>query len=418
VRVSFEGEMRDDDQGIRFIRTVLGLARRRATGILEVECDERRARLSFARGRLIFAEHKSLGATLGAYLVTRGLMARAEYQRFAEGVRDSKDRSPMLSFVEQAVIAGVLDVEQASAILAGQVERNFVELFAWDRLECRFTADEQTVERGPRFPTDLEALIMQGIRLRFDAADARAHLASRRDMYPRVDTSGDLARVFRLQPAEIRAARALDGERTVQQLFEAGGNDPKAMAHVLLALKLAHQIEWAEACGDPGEQADSSPGHAVPVAAIQLAQRPSTSVRLTLPAPPTPAEIEAASAFRRGIAAWREGWLGEAAAHLAHATREVRHPEHVLYATWVQHEIEGQPGPEALNRLADAARRALEHDATLAFAYYVVGHLHLLTNDALNAELAFRRAAKLDPTDTRSSEEAERLRARRHNAEP
>lgn len=417
--MSFEGEMRDDDQGVRFIRTVLGLARRRATGILEVVCDERSARLSFARGRLIFAEHKSLGATLGAYLVTRGLMARAEYQRFAEALRDNKGRSPMLSFVEQAVVAGVLDVEQASSILAGQVERNFVDLFAWDRLECRFTADEQAVERGPRFPSDLEALVMQGIRLRFDAGDARTHLASRRDMYPRVDSSADLARVFRLQPAEVRAMRAIDGERTVQQLLEADELDAKAVAHVLLALKLAQQIEWAEARGEPGLSSDSSPSHAVPLAAIQLAQRSSaSSVRLTLPAPPTPAEIEAASAFRRGVAAWKEGRLGEARDHLAHATREVRHPEHALYAIWVEHELSGQSSSEAFTQLADAARRALEHDATFAFGYYVVGHLHLLTNDALNAELAFRRAAKLDPTDTRAGEEADRLRALRHSAEP
>jgi hypothetical protein len=411
--------MRDDDHGIRFIRTVLGLARRRATGILEVVCDDRRARVSFARGRLIFAEHKSLGATLGAYLVTRGLMARAEYQRFAEGVRDHGDRSPMLSFVEQAVVAGVLDVEQASSILAGQVERNFVDLFAWDQPECRFNADEQAVERGPRFPCDLEALVLQGIRLRFDAEDVKAHLASRRDMYPKVDSSTDLVRVFRLQPAEMRAASAIDGERTVQELLEPGRVDEKAMAHVLLALKLAQLIEWAEARGEPGERTDSSPAHAVPLAAIQLAQRASAgSVRLTLPEPPTGPEVAAASAFRRGVAAWKEGRLAEASEQLAIATREVRHPEHVLYAIWVEQELAGERDPDAYDRLADAARRALEHDATFAFGYYVVGHLHLMANDALNAELAFRRAAKLDPTDTRAADEADHLRAVRHSAEP
>src|SRR5690606_27568993 len=223
-----------------------------ATGILQVACDERRARLSFSRGRLIYAEHKSLGATLGAYLVTRGLMARREYERLAETVRDRRDRSPMLTFVEQAVVAGVLDVEQASAILSGQVERNFVAVFAWDRLECRFVADEPMVERGPRFPSDLEALVLQGIRLRFDEAAVRAHLASRCDMYPRIDASADLARTFRFQPAELAAARAIDGERTVDELLGSDDLDRKATAHVLLALKLAQQIEWSEARGGPG----------------------------------------------------------------------------------------------------------------------------------------------------------------------
>lgn len=408
--------MNDDEHAIRFIRTVFGLGRRRATGILEVTCDERRARVSFLRGRLVFAEHKSLGGTLGAYLVTRGLMSRGEYHRLAELVRGRGGRSPMLSFVEQAVVAGALDVEQASAILAGQVERNFIALFAWDRLECRFTADEQAIERGPRFPSDLEALVLQGVRLRFDEAAVRAHLASRRDMIPRVDAGPELARTFRLQPGEVQAAKAIDGERTVQQLFESPGVDRKATAHVLLALKLAQQIEWTEAHGGDGAYADSTPGHAVPVAAIQLAQRAKpASVRLTLPSPPTAKEIEAASAFRRGVAAWKAGRLAEAREHFACATAEVRHPEHVLYAAWVEHEIGGAPrDPDAFARLADAARDALEHDATFAFGYYVVGQLHLFSDDPLNAELAFRRAAKLDPTDARAAEEAERLRALRH----
>ena len=46
--------------------------------------------------------------------------------------------------------------------------------------------------------------------------------------------------------------------------------------------------------------------------------------------------------------------------------------------------------------------------------YFVVGHLHTMQKDLVNAELAFRRAAKLDPTDMRASEEAQRLRASRH----
>src|SRR5690606_23193673 len=105
--------------------------------------------------------------TLGAYLVTRGLMSRAQYQALAEQVRVDSGRSPMLTLVERAIVAGVLDVEQASAILAGQVERNVVELFGWEAIECRFREDA-AVERGPRFPSELEALVLQGIRGRFD----------------------------------------------------------------------------------------------------------------------------------------------------------------------------------------------------------------------------------------------------------
>ncbi len=401
-----------DDDALRFLRTVFGLARRRATGVLDVASGEQRARLAFSRGRLLFVEHKSLGATLGAYLVTRGVMSRAKYQELAEQVRVRTDRSAMLAFVESAVMAGALDVEQASSILSGQVERNYVELFTWERFDCRFTADE-SVEQGPRFPCDLEAMTLQGIRGRFDAPAVRRHLAAREDMFPRLaGSAADLVRVFRLQPQELAAARALDGTRSLRALFEAKTLDSKATAHVVLALVLAQQIEWSNGRGERAR--DDTPA-GVPVAAIPLRRVTPTSVRLTLPAPPSAAEIEAASAFRSGVAAFRAGNLIAASEQLARATAEVKHPEYLLYQAWVAHEVAGYPRTdEAFALLAEAARRALEHDATLAFGYFVVGHLHLMQNDALNAELAFRRAAKLDPTDGRAEDEADRLRGARH----
>lgn len=403
-----------DESTIGLIRTLFGLARRRATGILEVTCEARQARISFERGRLLYAEHRSLGATLGAYLVTRGLMSRTQYQAIAEQVRVDSGRSPMLTFVERAIVAGALDVEQASAILAGQVERNVVELFAWEVVECRFREDPAAVERGPRFPSELEALVLQGIRGRFDVDAVRRHLGPRIDMYPRVVARpADLVQTFRLQSAELRAARAMDGERTVSALLETSELDTRATAHVLVALKLAQQIQWSEDRGGPMVRPDSSAAHAVPVAALQLTRRERlSSARLTLPAPPSALEMEATSAFRSGVAAFREGRLDEARAQLAKATAQMRHPEHTLHAAWVEHELAGRPrDPDAFQRLADAARCALEHDATLAFAYYVVGQLHLMQQDLLNAQLAFRRAAKLDPTDSNAAAEVERLRA-------
>jgi tetratricopeptide (TPR) repeat protein len=409
----------NQDHGVRFIRTVFGLSRRTATGVLEVSCDDRRARLSFSRGRLVFAEHKSLGSTLGAYLVTRGYLTRAQYQRVAEHVRQVSDKSAMLVFVENAVTMGLLEVEQANSIVAGQVERNFVELFAWERFDFSFLADDESVEKGPRFACDLEALVMQGIRARFDTEAIKPLLESRMTFYPKtVASAADLVRTFRLQPAELRVARALNGEKTTAQIFEVPGLDPKAAAHVLLVLKLAQQVEWATGPGEEGTLADSSPTNSVPLAAIRLqSQQRLTppSVRLTLPQPPSAAEIDAASAFRRGVAHYKQGDLGGARAELAKAVAIVDHPEYQLYAAWVDHELEGSPrDPTSFAKLAEAARRALERDPTLAFGYFVVAHLHLMQNDALNAELAFRRAAKLDPTDVRANEEAERLRVARH----
>src|SRR5690349_3733911 len=127
------------EQAVRFVQTVMSLARRGATGVLQVTGGDRKARLTFLRGKLVFVEHKSLGATLGAWLVSRGVITREQYHVVAEHVREHPGASPMVSFVEHAVSTGLIEIDEATTILSGQVERNYLELFTWDEYELRFT---------------------------------------------------------------------------------------------------------------------------------------------------------------------------------------------------------------------------------------------------------------------------------------
>lgn len=405
----------EEEQLIRFLRTALSLQRRRATGVLELSCDEDRARLSFDRGQLVHAEHRSLGRTLGAYMVERGLISRSDYEEVAASLRGRPHASPMVSFVETAVSRGLLEVERANALLAGQVERNVLAVFDWPSFEVGFTADSVTVEQGPRFPIELEALVLGGLRTRLGLPALRAQLDSRMAQYPRTMRSpAELISQLRLQPAELRSARALDGTRSVAELLEAPELDAEATARVLLVLKLVLDLEWAESPGGPGDAKDSSPAHSVPATA--LGRIHPRSVRMTLPQPPSAKETAAATAFRRGVAYLRLGKLDLAREELGKAASGIDHPEYALYARWTDVAGRSPPHPAAvLQPLADAARRALEHDPTMAFAYFVVGHLHLWQKDGLNAELAFRRAAKLDPTDAMAQKMADDLQKQRHS---
>ncbi len=415
----------DHEEATRFIRTILSLQRRRATGVLEVSCDKDRARLTFAKGELVFVEHKSLGRTLGAYVIERGLLSRGQYEELAAELRVSSVSGPLLAFVELGVGRGYFEPDFAHGLVQGQIERNFVLMFDWPKFVFRFVAEKTTSDRplpagvppkkrGLRFECQLEALVLQGIRRRFDATTARKALRSRWDEFPRlVGAPSEMVRSFRLRPSELTVLRQLDGRKTVSELFAEPGLERESTGWALLALKLAGKLEWSAALGREHPNPDSSPSQPIPAAVI--ARVKPGSVRLTLPTPPSMAEIEAASAFRTGAALYREGKLEAARDMLKKATGELRHPEHDLYREWIDFEIAGRPDDmSALQRLSDGARRALEHDPTMAFAYFVVGHLHISQSDPVNAELAFRRAAKLDPTDTEALEAAERLRAARH----
>jgi len=407
----------DHDEATRVIRTILGLQRRRATGVLEVTCESDRAQLLFAKGELVFVEHKSLGRTLGAYVIERGLLSREQYEELAAELRSLEALRPLLAFVELGVTRGFIEPEFAHGLVQGQVERNFVLMFGWPKLSVRFIAQKPRASekaRGPRFECQLEALVLQGIRRRFDAKSARQALQSRWGEFPMlVAPASEMVRTFRLRPSELTVLRQLDGKKSVAELFNQPGLERDSTGWALLALRLAGKLEWAAALGSDHPNPDSSPSNPIPEEMV--ARLKPGSVHLTLPTPPSMAEIEAASAFRRGAALYRKGQLQPARDLLQKATQRVNHPEYLLYGAWIDFEIAGRPDKvSSLQKLSDAARRALEHDATMAFAYFVVGHLHLKQGDLVNAELSFRRAAKLDPTDTEALEAGERLRTERH----
>lgn len=403
-----------EEQLIRLLRTATSLHRRHATGILEVSCDEDRARISFDKGEVVYAEHKSLGRTLGAYMVERGMLSRSQYEELAATLRGRAHASPMISLVEAAVGRRLLEGDRADALLTGQVERNFLAVFDWPSFEVRFTADKLTVEQGPRFPLEIQALVLSGMRTRLSLPAMRQHLEPRMEQYPRaMRSSADLLAQLRLQPAELRAARALDGTRSVRALLEAPELEVEAAARVLLTLKLALTLAWSDSPGGFGDATDSWPSQSVPAAAIGRVR--TRSVRMTLPQPPSAKETAAATAFRRGVAYLRVGNLELAREEIEKAAAAIDHPEYALYRAWT--EVAGREAPHSaavLQPLADATRRALEHDPTLAFAYFVVGYLQLWQNDRVSAELAFRRAAKLDPTDPAAERMVAELQKKRH----
>lgn len=403
------------EQAIRFIQTLTSLARRGASGVLQVVGDDRKARLTFLRGKVVFVEHRSLGGTLGAWLVTRSMITREQYQEIAEHVREHPGASPMVSFVEYAVARGFLEMDDASAILAGQVERNFLELFTWDAFELRFTEDESMVERTPRFPCDLDALLLVGIRAGFDAEALRAHFAPR-DAFcpsPLVQVSDLIAR-FRFDADELKVVRLLNGERTVRELFASRSLEPAAVGRVLLALRMSGHMEWQTGPKEDAEKPDSTPSQPVPIAVIRLTPREDPSVRLTLPA----MEEEndgAATAYRRAVKEWRAGRLVAAHDAIGAACSLGKNPEHALFAAWIEHEIGGFPhDADSIAKLEEAADRCHARDATCALAHFVSGHVQLVRGDLRGAEIAFYRAHKLDPNDTRSRDEVNRLRRARH----
>ena len=145
--------------------------------------------------------------------------------------------------------------------------------------------------------------------------------------------------------------------------------------------------------------------------AMQSAAPNTGRLRLTLPPPPSAEEREAAAAFERGKAAVEKDPYGALEA-LMTATRLVPKPEYVLYAAWARYLLTDEEEREAARRsLERATRLCVRDDPTLAFAYYVIGHLYLARGERASAELAFLRSQSLDPAHLPTQRELSALRA-------
>lgn len=373
------------------LRTVFSIERRESTGILDVRSEADRALLYFRQGTLVMVEQSSLGRTIGAHLVERGLLGRRRYREIAAAVAQAKPESPLLSFMERTIQEGVLEPSMASAIVSAQVERNFILALGWESDYCRFQASDAVLEGQPVFPCSLQVVVLEGLRQYLGPAEKAELLARYGPRTPRLTASADeVAREFRLQPREERFLRQLVPTEPLEAQIE----DPEAPEVTLVvALYYSGRLAFTRT----GRQSLAR----IPI----IKERPrhekmtTNRVRLTLPRPPSDEEVDAAAAFQRGKRLLPDD---------PHAAREEFHraveivtrPDYVLYAVWADYTCaDAETRREMLPRVEDATRRALEDDATSAFAYFVVGQLYLSVGERDSALYAFERAHSLDPTD-------------------
>lgn len=382
----------------QILRAVFDIERRGETGVLDVREDVERALLYFRSGRLVFVEQSSLGRTIGAHLVEQGILTRDQYQVIAKAVAAGRHESPMMALVEMVLAQQLIDASMASAIVASQVERNFVRCLGWDAGYCRFSARPQVLVGKPVFPCDVEVAVLQGVRHHL-APGERAELLGRYG--PRLPTLAKpadlIAREFRLQPRDERFLRGLDATRPLEEQLP-DPNGPEL--DLVVALHYSGRLEFSRPERDTPELDVRPRGEMVS----------GHQIRITLPNPPSIEEVRAAAAFQRGKRLVADE-PHEAAPILREAADLVARPDYVLYASWAEYVSTNAAGRSALLAgLEEATRRALEWDPTLAFGYFVVGHLHLALGDHEAAVLAFDRAQALDPTDPSPSFEIAKIK--------
>lgn len=127
--------------------------------------------------------------------------------------------------------------------------------------------------------------------------------------------------------------------------------------------------------------------------------------------------ILAEKAFQAGKAFVRANDMKAAAAELARAASLFPAIEYELWATWTAMRADKEGEAKHVPSVRALAEKAIEQDPSLGFAYFVLGHLALLSFDAPRARELFAKARALDPATTSEAKDV-RLKNAHEKKEP
>lgn len=408
---------------------LVAVAREKRTGVLEILAEGTTTLLYFDGGRVVFAEAGTLSETLGRVLVAEGRLTQEQYAAVIERMTAALVDAEQLRFGETAVAMGFLTGAGVHEALELQVRRKLLRCMQWEEAECRFADHPDALEGITRYPSDVEFLVVEGIRRYWDRARTDVVLAPLLDRWLRLVVSRDVLNDrYRLGADEARFVQKLDGAGTLREALRLGPVDDLRARQILVALLLTEALEIHE------HRASAMPSLAPPMRveveslrrrADRLAGRirramqdrraaaaESAAAQSAVAEPITEeqaqlddkrARLEGERAFQQGRRQMVYGAWPLAAKELRKAAKLCpAMVEYQLYAAWADAQASAAPAERA-EELYELCQRALKEDRDLAFGWYVKGRLAMDADDELRALRCFRRATRLDPKDVEAA---------------
>ncbi len=203
-------------------------------GALVLVGGQRRKRFVFKAGAPVQAESNLSGETLGALLIDKGVIDRAQYENVCAHMQKKGCQEGV------ALLAlGLVSPKELFLALKEQVGRRLVECFGWP--DGDFTLDPQaSVDDDVQpFRNELVALIQEGMESHWPVDRILTDLSRRMDLYPRPVTGfNKVARRLRVDDAGHTLLAGLDGRRTMGRAMGAALNSPRALAAAWLLDRL------------------------------------------------------------------------------------------------------------------------------------------------------------------------------------
>ncbi|MBC7170796.1 MAG: DUF4388 domain-containing protein, partial [Polyangiaceae bacterium] len=152
------------DDGAELIRDLVALRGRRETGVLEVTHGAVQAFVYIEKGEPVFAEHGTLGDTLGRLLLRRGALTQPQYEAIIRAMTANLVDNELMRFGEVAVELGFLTHEQVRKELAEQVRQKILTCLEWESPTRRFVRGPDALEGIARFACGVDHLVLDAVR--------------------------------------------------------------------------------------------------------------------------------------------------------------------------------------------------------------------------------------------------------------
>lgn len=230
---------------LSFPELLISLRDQSVTGRVILQAEGVLTHVYVLNGSPVFAEHGTLGKSLGRLLLDEGKLSEEQYgqaiRRMAEEVR--QDQQKRLG--EVLLELGFLRPNELFAALQRQVREKLLACFQWDPLE-------HSVEHGIRVLEDVamlecqavEPLLVEGIRRYCPEERVWTALDPIRDRHVRLLLSpAEVVSIYGLSPDDADLVGKLDGTRTVAQVCAESSLGTERAAQLLWALRMGRAID-------------------------------------------------------------------------------------------------------------------------------------------------------------------------------
>ena len=187
------------------------------TGILFIDSTEKKAKVYFEKGAVVYVIHD--GQNLGLDLIKSEIITKDIYDDIL------KTASPSEEVIAMEIIKRkIISEEQFRRFLKEKVENNIFSLFEWDDGYFKFEEEIFSLNKLFRYKIKTESLIMEGSR-RIDEWSRLSSKIPSTDLKPILSDDPDKMEVINLNPKEWEILSMINGDNSIKDIAAKYGNE-------------------------------------------------------------------------------------------------------------------------------------------------------------------------------------------------